>query len=47
MSLPQAITMLISEYEKACRLQHVYNPIGYALYQVWKKADKEGRKNEM
>lgn len=47
MSLPQAITMLISEYERACRLPHVYNPLGYALHQVWKKADKEGGRNEL
>lgn len=47
MSLPQAIAMLINEYEKACRLSFVHNPIAYALHKMWKKADKEGGRNEL
>ena len=41
MSLAKAITMLMDEYEKACRSDHVQNPLAYALYRVWKKADAE------
>lgn len=44
MTLEQAIEMLKTEYERAIKLDFVINPIAYALYQVWKKADrKRGR----
>lgn len=46
MSLIKAINMLMDEYEKAARQEHIHDPVAYALYQVWKKADKEGRKHE-
>lgn len=39
MTLEEAIKLLESEYERAKRLDFVINPIAYALYQVWKKAD--------
>ena len=42
MDLQKAIKLLGAEYEKATRLEYVYNPIAYALYQVWKIADGEG-----
>ena len=41
MSLAKAITMLMDEYDKACRSSHVKNPMAYALHKVWLKADKE------
>ena len=43
MTLNKAIKMLEAEYEKAKKCEFVYNPIAYALYQVWKKADAERR----
>ena len=44
MRLETAIKMLTEEYEKAKKLEYVYNPIAYALYQVWKEADSRGDK---
>ena len=40
MTLEQAIEMLKIEYERAQKLKYVQKPLAYALYQVWKKADK-------
>lgn len=42
MRLQTAIKLLEIEYEKAKKLEWVRNPIAYALYQVWKKADRKG-----
>ena len=42
MKLQTAIKMLEKEYEKAKKLEWVHNPIAYALYQVWKEADRSG-----
>lgn len=44
--LAQAIKDLILEYEKACKLDFVNFPIGYALYKTWKKYDLDYRKVE-
>ena len=41
MTLKKAIKCLETEYEKAKRLEWVHNPLAYALYQVWKMADRE------
>ena len=41
MTIEEAIKLLESEYERAKRLDFVTNPIAYALYQVWKKADRK------
>ena len=41
MKLQTAIKRLEVEYEKAKRLERVYNPLAYALYQVWRMADRE------
>ena len=41
MKLNKAIKLIEFEYEKAKRLEWVHNPLAYALYQVWKMADKE------
>lgn len=48
MTLNEAVQMLETEYEKAKQQKWINNPLAYALYQVWKKADKKrGRpKNE-
>lgn len=35
--LAQAIKDLILEYEKACKLEYVKFPLGYALYNTWEK----------
>lgn len=43
MTLEEAIKLLEFEYEWVKRLDFVYNPIAYALYQVWKKADRRKR----
>lgn len=39
-SLEKAIELLKKEYEKAEGMDFIYNPIAYALYQVWKMADE-------
>ena len=49
MTLEEAIQMLRSEYERAKNMKFVGKPVAYALYQVWKKADRKGkavRKND-
>lgn len=40
MTIEKAIRELMKEYEKAKKLEWVRNPVAYALYQVWKMADK-------
>ena len=44
--LEEAKKLLDEEYERAKRLDYVRNPIAYALYQAWKKADKKKNKND-
>ena len=46
MTIEKAKKLLDEEYERAKRLEYVHNPLAYALYQVWKKADKEKKENE-
>ena len=41
MTLENAIDLIKQEYEKASESNYVNNPLAYALYQVWKKADRE------
>jgi hypothetical protein len=41
MTLEEAIEMLKIEYERAKNLDFVIKPLAYALYQVWKKADRK------
>lgn len=45
MTLEKAVNLLIAEYEKALRLEFVRNPLAYALYHVWKMADRKGEDN--
>ena len=41
MTLENAIDLIKQEYEKASESNYVNNPLAYALYQVWKMADRE------
>ena len=43
MTFAQAVKMLTKEYEEAMNNKYVKNPLAYALYKVWKKADQEGK----
>lgn len=43
MTLEQAIELLRKEYERAKGLEYVRKPLAFALFQVWKKADKKRR----
>lgn len=45
MTLEDAKKLLDEEYERAKRLEYVKKPLAYALYQVWKKADKGRNEN--
>jgi hypothetical protein len=45
MTLEESKALLDEEYERAQRLEYVHDPIAYALYQVWKKADMERSEN--
>lgn len=46
MTLEKAIKMLKDEYEWAKTKSWIRNPLAYALYQVWKAADREQPKEE-
>lgn len=41
MTLKKAIKLLETEYERAKKMEYVRNPLAWALFQVWKKADSE------
>ena len=41
MTLQKAVKLLEKEYEKAKNAPFVHDPVAYALYQVWRMADKE------
>lgn len=41
MTLENAIELVKEEYAKATDSNYVRNPLAYALYQVWKKADEK------
>lgn len=43
MDIETAIKKLREEYAKAQGLEYIRNPLAYALYQVWKLADKDRR----
>lgn len=42
LTLHKAIELLTAIYEEAQNTPYVRNPLAYALYKVWKLADKEG-----
>lgn len=51
MTLKRAIKLLELEYKKAKDNEAIFNPLAYALYQVWKLAnlktvDKRSKENE-
>lgn len=41
MNIQKAIIELQKEYARAITLDFVHNPVAYALYKVWRKADRE------
>ena len=41
MTIEKAIRLLVAEYEKAKKMDRIRKPLAFALYQVWKKADRE------
>lgn len=41
MTLDYAIELLKKEYERAQCIPYVRNPLAWALYQVWTKANRE------
>lgn len=41
MTLKRAIKLLEKEYERAKTLKFVRKPLAYALFKVWKIADRE------
>lgn len=41
--IEKAIELLQKEYERAQKLAYVRNPLAYALYKVWKVADKQNK----
>ena len=41
MRIETAIKRLKAEYEKAKKLEWVNKPVAYALFKVWKMADRE------
>lgn len=45
MTINEAKKLLDEEYERAKLLEYVINPLAYALYQVWKIADKKRSEN--
>ncbi len=44
MTIEEAIERLREEYEKVRMKQYVNDPVAYALYHVWKEADKSSEK---
>lgn len=46
MTLETAIKLLEQEYERAKGLPFVRNPLAYALYQMWKVADRQEGGND-
>ena len=44
MTIEQAIELLKKEYERAKNMEYVQNPLAWALFQVWKEADKRGKR---
>lgn len=46
MTLERAIELLRFEYSKAKQQEWIKNPLAYAIYQVWKTADKKTRRNK-
>lgn len=45
MTLQKAIKILEQEYEKASKLEFVYDPLAYSLYKVWRMVSEERKSN--
>lgn len=43
MTIEKAKELIDAEYERAKKLEYVNNPVAFALYSVWKMADKDRR----
>lgn len=41
MTIDKAINLLMKEHSRAKKLSYVKKPVAWALYQVWKEADRE------
>lgn len=41
MTIEKALDEVAKEYAKALRLDYVWNPLAWALYRVWRKADAD------
>lgn len=41
MTIDRAIDLMRDKYEAACANRIIRNPVGYALYETWKVADRE------
>lgn len=46
MRIGTAIKKVRETYERAKKNEHIRNPVAYALYCVWKEADKAERRKE-
>ena len=46
MNIDDAIKLLKAHYEAAKNLEWVHNPVGYALYQTWKMAERKFGKDD-
>ena len=44
MKIETALRRLLKEYESAKNIEYVRDPVAWALYQVWKIADEDGRR---
>ena len=42
MTITKALNMVVDQYERAKKMEHIHNPLAYALYKVWKVADSQG-----
>lgn len=42
LTIEKAIELLQAEYERAQKIECVYNPLAFALYKVWKIVDSAG-----
>lgn len=43
MPIGEAVETLKAEYEEACKLEYVIDPVAYALHETWKKAHARRR----
>ena len=41
MEIEEAVQMLVDQYEKDKENEYIRDPVGHALYEVWKEADRQ------